>query len=367
MGEIMKIFTGRKNVNQTKQDGKYNFFSCSPEQFFSDEYICDDDALIITGNGSYTGTVRFFSGKFDLYQRTYACILNEHSKDKYESKFIYYFAKAFFEKKYMGGTRGSSIPYIVRGDIENYDMLSPSLPEQKAIAEILSSLDDKIDLLHRQNKILEDMAQTLFRQWFVEEADEGWESSKLGDVFTAKGGATPSTKESGYWNGNIHWTTPRDLSNNHSIFLLNTERKITNQGLEKISSKLLPIGTILLSSRAPIGYLAIAAIPTAINQGYIAICCDNILSNYFVYLWCKNNMEMIKASGNGSVFQEISKTVFRNLNIRIPPKKLLLNFDEIITPIFLKVKYNQFQALTLKDLRDNLLPQLMSGGLRANF
>ena len=138
------------------------------------------------------------------------------------------------------------------------------------------------------------MAQTLFRQWFVEEADEGWEVKKLGDTLTIKGGTTPSTKESKYWNGNINWTTPKDLSNHNSIFLFDTERKITPQGLEKINSGLLPVGTVLLSSRAPIGYLAISNLPLSINQGYIAILCDNILSNYFVYLWCSNNIEVIK-------------------------------------------------------------------------
>ena len=211
------------------------------------------------------------------------------------------------------------------------------------------------------------MAQTLFRQWFVEEADEGWEVKKLGDALTVKGGATPSTKESKYWNGSINWTTPKDLSNHNSIFLFDTERKITPQGLGKISSGLLPVGTVLLSSRAPIGYLAISNLPLSINQGYIAILCDNILSNYFVYLWCSNNIEMIKNSGNGSVFQEISKSVFRGIDIRIPPQEKLQAFDKIIQPAFQKIKINQSQIQTLQKLRDTLLPKLMSGKVRTIY
>ncbi len=221
-----------------------------------------------------------------------------------------------------------------------HQLTSPPLPEQKAIASVLSSLDDKIDLLHRQNKTLEVMAETLFRQWFLEEAEEDWEERSLHDVISVKGGTTPSTKKPEYWDGDIYWTSPRDLSNHTSIFMFDANRKITERGLAKIGSGLLPIGTVLLSSRAPIGYLAITEIPLAINQGYIAIVCDKMVSNHFIYLWCKANMDGIKNRGNGSVFQEIAKSVFKNIGITIPPSSLLDDFDKEVNPIFIKIKTN---------------------------
>ena len=265
--------------------------------------------------------------------------------------------------KSMTGTSGRQ--RVVTDEMLRYKFFLPELPEQKAIAEVLSSLDDKIDLLHRQNKTLEAMAQALFRKWFVQGKDDTWEQGKLGEVFTVKGGTTPSTKEKSYWNGGINWTTPRDLSGHNAIFLLNTEKRITEQGLVKISSGLLPTGTVLLSSRAPVGYLAITGINLAINQGYIAIVCDKILSNYFVYLWCKQNIEIIKNASGGSVFQEIPKSVFRQIDIAVPPEKILLSFDQLIEPIFQKVKYNQYQIRKLENLRDVLLPKLMNGSVRA--
>lgn len=240
----------------------------------------------------------------------------------------------------------------------------PPLSEQKAIAAVLSSLDDKIDLLHRQNQTLEAMAETLFRQWFVEEAQEDWEEGILDDVISVKGGTTPSTKEPEYWDGDIYWTSPRDLSNHNSIFIFNTERKITKKGLTKIGSGLMPIGTVLLSSRAPIGYLAITVIPVDINQGYIAIVCNKIVSNYFMYLWCKTNMEDIKNAGNGSTFEEISKSNFRILKLSIPPEKKLKEFNGVVSPVFEKIRTNQKQIQSLEKLRDNLLPKLMSGEVR---
>jgi type I restriction enzyme S subunit len=154
------------------------------------------------------------------------------------------------------------------------------------------------------------------------------------------------------------------LSNSDSIFLFDTERKISEKGLAKIGSGLLPIGTVLLSSRAPIGYLAITEIPVAINQGYIAIICNKIVSNYFIFLWCKANMNDIENAGNGSVFQEISKTAFKSLDILIPTKEKIKEFDEEIESIFKKMRANAIQIKSLTQLRDTLLPKLMSGEVR---
>ena len=119
-----------------------------------------------------------------------------------------------------------------------------------------------------------------------------------------------------------------------------------------------------MSSRAPIGYLAITDISVAINQGYIAIVCDKLVSNYFMYLWCKANMEAIKNAGNGSTFEEISKSNFKALSIAIPPESILIKFDSTTRPFFEKIRKNQIQVKTLEKLRDNLLPKLMSGEVR---
>lgn len=253
---------------------------------------------------------------------------------------------------------------ISANSIGRFPVSLPPLNEQRRIASILSSLDDKIDLLHRENATLEQMAETLFRQWFVVEAKEEWEEGKLGDILTVKGGTTPSTKEPSFWDGDIAWTSPRDVTTLNGLYLFKTEKKITQKGLEQISSGLLPAGTLLMSSRAPVGVLAFAEIPLAINQGYIAILDDKGYSKEFIYLWLKTNMDLVHSYSNGSTFMEISKSAFKSLDIVIPPKEEVGIFVEKIKPYFEKIRMNEIQISTLIQTRDGLLPRLMSGEVK---
>ena len=284
-------------------------------------------------------------------------------------QYLYYFSQSdIFRRIAIKSMTGTSGRQRVQTDVvRNTEFYFPPLPEQKAIAGVLSALDDKIDLLHRQNKTLEALAETLFRQWFIEEAEDNWEEGELGDILTMKGGSTPSTKNEDYWGGDIHWTTPRDLSNSASLYLLDTARKITKAGLNKITSGLLPKGTLLMSSRALVGYLALSEVPISINQGYIAILDNKGFSKYFIYLWLKLHMPYVKSFANGSTFQEISKASFKTLEIVIPPKLSVEKFTTKIEPNFTKIKANTYQIQTLENLRDTLLPKLMSGAVRVRF
>jgi len=280
-----------------------------------------------------------------------------------DNHFLYYLLrhKATYIERLSSG---STFPEATGTLLKNLHLKLPDYTEQRAIAGVLSSLDDKIELLRKQNETLEAMASALFKHWFVDGAKETWDTGTLNSILSVKGGTTPSTVNSEYWNGIIHWTTPKDLSNNPYIFLFDTERTISKQGLDQISSGLLPVGTILLSSRAPVGYLAITDIPVAVNQGYIAIIDNKGYSKYFLYLWLKLNMRYIKANANGSTFREISKSVFKSLESIKPPKQLRLEFDRIVEPLFQKIRTNSKRIDTLTRLRDLLLLKLMSGEIR---
>jgi type I restriction enzyme S subunit len=280
-------------------------------------------------------------------------------------------------------------------DVPKFRLLIPPLDEQQEIASLLGALDDKIELNRQTNETLEALARAIFKEWFVdcgpprakaegrepylapelwelfpdvfddEDKPEGWELSEIGKEVRAVGGATPSTNLPIFWEtGEHNWSTPKDLSKLKSPVLLFTERKISNIGLEKISSGLLPVGTVLLSSRAPIGYLAIAETPTAVNQGFIAMVCDKRLTNLFVFFWCEQNLEYIKGIAGGSTFAEISKKVFRPIPIVVPANKCILAFDEIVRPLYNKIVSNTKENETLAQTRDLLLPQLMSGEIR---
>ena len=283
-----------------------------------------------------------------------------------QGKWLKYYLKTPQARHYLKARlSGTTQKYITLGELRDFLIPTPKNSyEQEIIVGVLSSLDDKIELLRKQNETLEAMASALFKHWFVDGAKETWDTGTLNSILSVKGGTTPSTVNSEYWNGIIHWTTPKDLSNNPYIFLFDTERTISKQGLDQISSGLLPVGTILLSSRAPVGYLAITDIPVAVNQGYIAIIDNKGYSKYFLYLWLKLNMRYIKANANGSTFREISKSVFKSLESIKPPKQLRLEFDRIVEPLFQKIRTNSKRIDTLTRLRDLLLLKLMSGEIR---
>lgn len=279
-----------------------------------------------------------------------------------DNDFVYYLSRwdevRDFAEHNLEGSSGRQ--RVSKEAFDNLFLILPPFPTQRRIASILSSLDDKIDLLHRENATLEQMAETMFRQWFVVEAKEEWEEGKLGDVLTVKGGTTPSTKEPSFWNGEIAWTSPRDVTTMDGLYLFETEKKITQKGLEQISSGLLPSGTLLMSSRAPVGVLAFAEIPLAINQGYIAIIDDKGYPKEFIYLWLKANMDLVHSYSNGSTFMEISKSAFKSLDISIPSKNEVECFVQEVKPYFEKIRTNEIQIRTLIQTRDGLLPRLMN-------
>jgi type I restriction enzyme S subunit len=293
---------------------------------------------------------------------------------------------------------GSGVPSLSRDDFYREELLLPPLKQQKAIAHILGTLDDKIELNRKMNQTLEEIAKAIFKSWFVDfdpvrakaegrptglppeisdlfpdelvdseigEIPKGWEVKTISDLADCLGGATPSTKNPDFWDGgHLSWTSPKDLSKLESIHLLKTDRKITESGLKKISSGLLPVGTVLLSSRAPVGYLALTTEPTAINQGYIALKPVSGVSNYFLLNWCDSNLEQIKNRASGTTFAEISKAAFRPIPAVSPSRELMTKFHEFVEPIYERVLCASKEVETLSDLRDTLLPKLISGELR---
>lgn len=243
----------------------------------------------------------------------------------------------------------------------------PPVEEQVSIAEMLGSLDDKIELNRRMNETLQATTKALFRASFAPALHgfKGWRQSTIGEEVRVIGGSTPSTSKPEFWEGgSISWATPKDLSNLETPFLLRTERRITDLGLAQIGSGLLPAGTVLISSRAPIGYLAISEIPIAINQGFIAMVCDKRIPPVYAWLWAEQNMDKIKARANGTTFQEISKANFRPIPVDVPPKPLLERFIEAAEPLGRRIVANVQESANLAQIRDSLLPRLLSGEAR---
>ncbi len=357
--KIKNVASGQVTLN----DVQYHIYDIAHERF-----IVKRNDILIALTGNHPHALTQVVGEVSISKLDEKALLNQRvakikPKSKILNSFLYYFLKDDGTHEYLASQSAGSANQanISKKNIEGVPINLPSIPEQRAIASVLSGLDDKIDLLHRQNKTLEQMAETLFRQWFVEEAEESWEEGELADILTMKGGTTPSTKVEEFWNGDIHWTSPRDITQLKGIYLFDTERKITEAGLAKVSSGLLPKGTLLMSSRAPVGVLAFAEVELAINQGYIAIIDNMGFSKEFIYLWLKTNMDYVRSYANGSTFLEIPKSVFKTLKIMIPDSVYLAKYQELLIPYFSKIRSNQIQISSLEKLRDTLLPKLMSG------
>ena len=193
---------------------------------------------------------------------------------------------------------------------------------------------------------------------------KGWRVLTVGDVVEVGGGSTPSTKEPSFWDGDIHWATPKDLSTLHSPVLFDTGRKITEAGLQQIGLRLVSKGSVLLSSRAPIGYLAITEVPVAVNQGMIAMVCERTVLNQYMLHWTRANIDIIEGRASGTTFQEISKISFRSIPILVPSGGTVKAFTEKIEPLHGRMASNLQESRTLAAIRDVLLPKLISGEFR---
>ena len=299
-----------------------------------------------------------------------------------------------------GATRNA----LTKGMIESITIPLPPLPEQRAIAHVLGTLDDKIELNRRMCETLEAMARALFRSWFIDfepvrakmegrwrpseslpglpaehyhlfpdnlvpsalgDIPDGWEVRTLGEVVEVVGGTTPSTKVPEYWEDGVHcWATPKDLSPLATSVLLDTERKITDAGLEQIGSGLQPPGTFLMSSRAPIGYLAISEVPVAVNQGFIAIPPGIVLPNLYLLYWCQSNLGDIINYANGSTFLEISKSNFRQVPALVPSQEIMDVFLAGAKSLHDRIVASERESHSLAAKRDVLLPLLVSGEVR---
>lgn len=316
-------------------------------------------------------------------------------KDPEVIDYIYWLLRTPQYREYCDGrVTGSASASFSRDDFLAYQV--PTLrPDLAKIVGVLEATEEKIDLNRRTNETLESMARTLFRSWFVDfdpvrsKADgqkpfgldaatvklfpdtfepsalgpipKGWRVKPIGEVVEVVGGSTPSTDEPSYWNGPHQFATPKDMAALSSPVLLTTERTITAEGLERISSGLLAEGTVLMSSRAPIGYLAITEVPVAVNQGFVAMKCPDGMPNQYVLHWARENMNEIIAHANGTTFLEISKTNFRPLKALVPEAKVLKAFADFVSPLHQRVVANLRESVTLAATRDALLPKLLSG------
>ena len=286
-------------------------------------------------------------------------------KDVVSPKYLYYFLKnssTVAELQLLAETRSGTFPQITFSEVANLTIPVPPLAVQEVIVQTMQCLEDKIICNEQINDNLEQQAQSYFQELFVDNADPEWAIGTISDLGTVVGGSTPSkAKPEYYTESGIAWITPKDLSINKSKFVSHGENDITELGLKNSSAAIMPEGTVLFSSRAPIGYIAIATDEVTTNQGFKSVVPKQEIGTPFVYFFLKNTLPVIEGMASGSTFKEVSGSTMKNVPAVIPDAETLAKFSDFCAPIFAQQRILEEQNQSLATLRDNLLPKLMSG------
>jgi type I restriction enzyme S subunit len=303
--------------------------------------------------------------------------------------------KPYIESFNAGGSRRA----VTKGHIESFRIPLPPLQEQRAIAHILGALDDKIELNRQMSETLEAMARALFKSWFVDfdpirakaegrdpglpkpladlfparlvdselgEIPEGWDVARFADTIEIVGGGTPKTSVAEYWDGDIPWFSVVDAPTGSEVWVVDTEKKVTRAGLENSSTRVLPVGTTIISARGTVGRIALVGVPMAMNQSCYGLRGRTGGKGFFTYFSTRELAARLQQHAHGSVFDTITRDTLTGVLVVMPPAKLVDEFEKRVGPSLERIRVGLLASQTLAGLRDTLLPQLVSGELPVN-
>ena len=326
--------------------------------------------VVVTGRSGSLGKVQYITKKcWPLNTALYSKDLRGN-----DARYVYYYLQTMHLEQYNAGV---GVPTLNQNHLQRLKIYVHPKGEQERIADILSSYDNLIEVNNKRIKVLEQMAENLYKEWFVrfrfpghETAEfenglpKGWKTRKIEDIGEVVGGGTPSTNHTEYWNGTIPWLTPADLASFSDVYISHGESFITEDGLKKSSAQMLPRLTVLLSSRAPIGYVAIAKNELCTNQGFKNIICnmDLVLPHYLFY-FLKLNGELLECYASGSTFLELSSGRLKQIKLVVSTIEIQRRFESTIEPWLLQAETLISENNNLIKQRNLLLPRLMSGKL----
>ena len=399
IGQLAEIIDGDRGKNYPKQDEFYpqgyclflNTGNVTKEGLIFEEnqfIMKEKDEALRKGKlkrGDIVYTTRGTVGNAGYYNSSVpyenirinsGMVILRSNGEIVDARFLYQILKSEYYRPYFKQyCTGSAQPQLPIKNFSQIYLNVPDIKTQHRIADIVSAYDDLIKNNQRQIKLLEEAAQRLYKEWFVDlrfpghentkivdGVPEGWRVASIADICDTVGGGTPSTKiQSYYEKGDILWVTPTDITRNFSLALLDTEKKITPEGLKNSSAKMLPAETILMTSRASVGFFGMCKYEVCTNQGFIS--CIPKRENLQMYLLfnLKSRVEEIRQKAGGSTYLEISKTVFRELKIILPKDEVLAEYQKNVHDIFDEIYCRTEMIKSLVDMRNRLLPKLMSG------
>ena len=354
LGNVITLKRGYDLPQQKRKSGLIPIFSSSGVSGSHNTAMVKAPG-VITGRYGTIGQVFYADTDFWPLNTT-LYVEDFHGNDP---QFVYYFLKTLEWEKF---TSASAVPGINRNTVHKEMVTIPDIVTQRAIAEYLALIDKKIVVNYEINDNLQQQAYAYFLQLFVENVDPSWRVGTIADLGAVVGGGTPSkAKPEYYTEDGIAWITPKDLSVDKSKFIAHGENDISELGYRNSSATMMPAGTVLFSSRAPIGYIAIASNEVTTNQGFKSVVPRPEIGTPFVYYFLLHNLPLIESKASGSTFKEVSGSVMKSVEAVIPDSDTIAKLNDFCCPIFeMQAKLEQ-ENRTLVAMRDSLLPRLMSG------
>ncbi len=290
-------------------------------------------------------------------------------------QFLYYWFRTHEgQKKIDAIAKGTAQKAVPIAGIKTLEISLPPVDVQRQIADILTTYDSLIENNQKQIKLLEEAAQRLYKEWFVDlrfpgyettpivdGIPEGWEVCKFSEIASIMSGGTPKTEVKEYYEGDIPFYTPKDSDG--SFFVFDTITHISEAGLEHCNSQYYPEGTVIITARGTVGKTTILAVPMAMNQSCYALKCDELNSPYYLFFSLNKEVDSLKTMANGGVFNTIIVKTFDSISLTIPTQKVLSAFNAVVSSIMQQIKAKMKQNIHLAEARDRLLPKLMSGEL----
>ena len=359
LGDLIVLHYGKSLKTENRIEGLIPVFSSAGVTGYHNEALVEGPGIIVGRKGS-VGTVYLSQDSFYCIDTAYYIKPNN---EKYDFLYLFYLLKT------LGLTElneDSAVPGLNRQTAYDQIVNIPPLPEQQAIASVLSALDDKIDLLQRQNQTLEQMAATLFRQWFIEEAKEEWEEVTIGDLCAI---VTKGTTPKSFTTLGVNFIKAESLSGN-GAFIKNKFAYISEEvHFNSLKRSVLQKGDLLFSIAGTIGRVAIVTediLPANTNQALAILRPREINYSNFIYCILKSSLfqGMVDSKVVHAVQPNLSLGEISNSSLRLPKKLVLNQFVDLIEPFFIKIRFNIQQLETLQSLRDTLLPKLISGEVR---
>lgn len=381
-GEGVKV-VGVSNFQDYSKPRYAELDQINPDGIVAERNILRDGDIVFVrsnGNRELIGRSLFIEKPpEEMTHSAFTIRLRFTSPDVYPKFYAYCFRTRLIRQALTAQGGGTNINNLNQDILNALEVPLPPLPVQQRIAGILSAYDELIENSQRRIKILESMARALYREWFVHfrfpgyenhprvtsplgEIPQGWEVKTVADAFVISGGGTPSRKEYEFWTGGtIQWYSPSDLTGAGTMFMDDSSDHINERGLAQSSARMFPARSVMLTSRATIGAIAINTHPACTNQGFITCLPNKRVPLYFLYHLLTENVPTFQRMASGATFKEISRGVFKAIEFLQPPDALVGHFETIATPMAEQVLALQRQIQNLRRTRDLLLPRLLSG------